>query len=205
MGLTVATWRITPVSEIRNRRRPEVCCGELAAEQSTFGSGQVSAGLPSNRRGPLGERCSPGESTITQLGTNGNPLKTNAQRQSQSRAPSVAVLYSHRVTNVFRSRSALSPTARRPIEHQHSSAPMIALPPAVLSPVRPVRNSQPGLIATGSAPLASAGFKRLSYVNSLISNAKMGSFGQIWAPRQTHSRCTILHNPAQLCTTGVQP
>lgn len=123
MGRTVATWRITPVSEIRNRRRPEVCCGELAAEQSTFGSGQVSAGLPSNRRGQLGERCSPRESTITQLGTNRNPLKTNAQRQSQSRTPSVAVLYSPRVTNVFRSRSALRPAARRLIEHQHSFAP----------------------------------------------------------------------------------
>jgi hypothetical protein len=52
-----------------------------------------------------------------------NPLKTNAQLQSQSRTPFVAVLYSHRVTNVFRSRSALRPTARRFIEHQHSFAP----------------------------------------------------------------------------------
>jgi hypothetical protein len=31
-----------------------------------------------------------------------NPLKTNAQRQSQSRIPFAAVLYSHRVINVLR-------------------------------------------------------------------------------------------------------
>jgi hypothetical protein len=97
-----------------------------------------------------------------------NPLKTNAQRQSHSRIPFAAVLYSRRVINVFHSRSALRPTARRFIEQQHSFAPMIALPPSVLSSVRPVRNPLPGPVAIGSASLPSAGFKRVLYVNSLI-------------------------------------
>src|ERR1039458_8292180 len=52
-----------------------------------------------------------------------DPLKTNAQRQSQSRVPFAAVLYSRRVINVFHSRSALRPTARRFIEQQNSFAP----------------------------------------------------------------------------------
>jgi hypothetical protein len=30
----------------------------------------------------------------------------------------------------------------------------------------------------------------------------MALFGQIWAQRQTHSRCTILHNSAQSCGPG---
>jgi hypothetical protein len=51
-----------------------------------------------------------------------NPLKTNAQPQSQSRIPLAAVLYSRRVIDVFHSRSALRPTARRSIEQQNISA-----------------------------------------------------------------------------------
>jgi hypothetical protein len=60
----------------------------------------------------------------------------------------------------------------------------------------------PAPYATGSAPLPSAGFKWLFYVKSLILKARMALFVQIWAQRQMHSRCTILHNPAQSCTTG---
>ena len=61
-----------------------------------------------------------------------NPLKTNAQRQSHSRNPFDAVLYSHReqVPSTL-GRLALRTTARRFIEHQNSLPQMIALPPSV--------------------------------------------------------------------------
>jgi hypothetical protein len=44
-----------------------------------------------------------------------NPLKTNAQRQSQRRIPFAAVLYSHRVVNVFHSRPFPAPPDSQPV------------------------------------------------------------------------------------------
>jgi len=52
-----------------------------------------------------------------------NPLKTNSQRQLQSRIHFSAVLYSRRVIHVFHSRSAPRPTARRFTELQNFFAP----------------------------------------------------------------------------------
>jgi hypothetical protein len=75
--------------------------------------------------------------------------------------------------------------------------PILALPLSVSSlfAICCPDRSQP------APPLPSAGSKWLLYVNPLISKAKMGSFGQIWAQPQTPNDaqfCTILPNRAQL-------
>ena len=64
--------------------------------------------------------------------SHGNPLRTNAQRQSYSRIPSTPC-YTRIELQVPSTliRLALRTTARRFIEHQNSLPQMIALPPSV--------------------------------------------------------------------------
>jgi|ERR1035441_1068993 hypothetical protein len=135
-----------------------------------------------------------------------NPLKTNAQRQSQSRIPFAAMLYSHRVVNVFQ-HSAVRRSSRQPAGALNTEflAPRFALLLSVSSFVRPIHNPLAGPVASGPAPLPSVGFKWLLYVNPMIVKDKMALFGQIWAQRQTHPGaqfCTISHNRGP--TTGVK-
>lgn len=73
VGSRTALGRKRRMSEIWNRRRPELRCWELATEQPPLGRGRVSAGLPPNRQVPLAQRS---PLFTTKGGTTGLGLST---------------------------------------------------------------------------------------------------------------------------------
>src|SRR5580658_10665962 len=154
------------MSEIWNRRRPDVRFEDLTTEQQLAAeakNGRFCPPIAQNRpraifalrTGDYTTRC------------HQNPLKTKAQRQSKSQIPSAAVLYSHRGGQCPPELSSSVP-ARQPAGSLNNR---ILSPPndrtTALNFVFCSPDSRFGAhtIATGSIPLPGAGVGCWLYVN----------------------------------------